>query len=172
MRKSSFRRLRALRRDERGVAAVEFGIWSVIFFLTMTVALDFGMYINYQLKLGGAVEQASVYAFNTRDNVNMTTIRDYAVAASGLTSPAPVVTVGCNGGTSNCVNAARKCACITGSAPTPTYTETTCGQACPAGGNAGYYLNIKAQYLYSPVLVPNRWLEGNKITETAVVRLQ
>ncbi len=166
------RLLSGLRDDQRGMATIEFALLSVLFFFVMTAGLDLGMWYQQRQRIDSAVEQGSMIAFNTRTTVDQAAIGTYVAAASKL-STAPTVTVGCNGGTSNCVNSGRTCACVSGSPPTPTYTATACNATCADGSLSGYYMNIKAVATSSTMLVPAAML-GGSMTQTrgAVVRLQ
>lgn len=161
-----------LRDDRRGMATVEFALLSVLFFFVMTAGLDIGMWNQQRLRLDSAVEQGAMIAFNSRANVDQAAIRTYVAAAAKLPA-APTVTVGCNGGSSNCVNASRPCACLSGSTPAPAYTATACNATCADGSLAGYYMNIRAVATSSTMLVPEAMLGGNMVqTRSAVVRLQ
>lgn len=161
-----------LRNDRRGVATIEFALLSVLFFFVMTAGLDIGMWYQQRLRLDSALEQGAMIAFNSRTSVDQAAIGTYVAAAAKLSS-APVVTVGCNGGSANCVNSSRTCTCVSGPAPTPTYTAMTCNSTCADGSLAGYYMNIKAVATSSTVLVPAAMLGGNMVqTRSAVVRLQ
>ena len=166
------RLLLRLRQDQRGVATIEFALLSVLFFFVMTAGLDIGMWYQQRLRVDSAVEQGAMIAFNTRTNVDQAAVRTYVGAAAKL-SAAPIVTVGCNGGTNNCANAGRTYACISGSPPTPTYTAAALNATCADGSLAGYYMNIKAVATSSTMLVPAAMLGGNMVqTRSAVVRLE
>lgn len=164
--------LSRLRADRRGVATIEFALMSVLFFFVMTAALDIAMWYQQRLRLDSAVEQGALIAFKTRTSVDQAAIGSYVASAAKLSS-APTVTVGCNGGASNCVNASRSCACVSGTTPTPTYTATACNAACADGSLAGYYMTIKAVATSSTMLVPAAMLGGGMTqTRSAVVRLE
>lgn len=164
--------LHRLSREERGVATIEFALLSVLFFFVMTAGLDLGMWYQQRLRLDSAVEQGAMIAFNARTTVDQATIDNYVTAAAKL-STAPVVTVGCNGGTNNCVNSARTYACVSGTTPTPTYTAAAANAVCADGSLAGYYMDIRAVSTASTMLVPAAMLGGNMVqTRSAVVRLE
>jgi len=163
--------LQRLRCDEGGTAAIEFALWSALFFAVVLVALDFGMYRLYQLRLASAVEEGAILSFNMRGTLSQdsgATVRNYVRASAGLPGTAPIVTMNCNVGTANCVSVGRTCACVSATG----FTAAPCATACPAGGTAGYYLKLTASYTYTPVIVPNRWLSNRAMRESAVVRLQ
>lgn len=158
--------------DQRGMATVEFALLSVLFFFVMTAGLDLGMWYQQRLRVENAIEQGAMIAFSTRTNVDQAAIGNYVAAAARLTST-PTVTVGCNGGMSNCVNASRTCACVSGTTPTPTYTAAACNATCADGSLAGYYMNIKAVATSNTMLVPAAMLGGSMVqTRSAVVRLE
>jgi Flp pilus assembly protein TadG len=166
--------LARLRRAQDGVATIEFAFLSLFFFGIMTVALDFGMYVQEKLKLGQAVEQGVILAFNIRDGDATTfkpaTIQTFVKSTAKLTA---LPTVTCNNMT--CVAKASRGAsdyrCINQSSGAILSTAQASGAACTGGGNAGYYLKIVATKTYRPMVVPNRWLGGTTMTQSAVVRL-
>jgi Flp pilus assembly protein TadG len=166
------RHLLRLRDEQRGVATIEFALLSVLFFFVMTAGLDLAMWYQQRLRLDSAVQQGAMIAFSSRASVNPSAIGTYVAAAAKL-SAAPTVTVGCNGGTSNCVNTSRTCACVSGTTPTPTYTTAACNATCADGSLSGYYMNIKAVSTANTLLVPAAMLGGTMTqTRSAVVRLE
>lgn len=166
------RHLLRLRDEQRGVATIRFALLSVLFFFVMTAGLDLAMWYQQRLRLDSAVEQGAMIAFSSRASVNQSAIGTYVAAAAKLAA-APTVTVGCNGGTSNCVNTSRTCACVSGTTPTPTYTTAACNATCADGSLAGYYMNIRAVSTANTLLVPAAMLGGTMTqTRSAVVRLE
>lgn len=161
-------RMRQLRFDNRGNATIEFAFISLFFFSVMMVTLDFGMYLHYRLRLGAAVEQGGMLAFNNRSNIDATQISNYVIAASRLTGTVSV-DFKCNG-SSSCTNTNRQCSCL--AADGKSFTATSCGGNCSDGSTAGYYMNIAATYPYSAMVVPNQWLNGTTIAQSTMVRLQ
>lgn len=158
--------------DERGAAAVEFAFMSIFFFGVMVVALDFGVYVQQKMRLGSAVEAGAILAFNSRDAVNASSISTYVQQAAGLTT-AP--TVNCNNGTTCVALAARTNTdyrCINSANGQLETTTRANGDVCPSGGRAGYYLRIVASRTYAAMVVPNSFLGGDIMSQTALVRLQ
>jgi Flp pilus assembly protein TadG len=162
--------LRTLFADRKGVAAIEFAFVSVFLFGILMVALDFGFYTQQRLKLGGAVEQAAIIAYNQQLGTTATpstaTVSNYVQTYSGLKN-APVATITCNG-TANCGDG--KCSCITSAGGFS--IVATCNLACPTGGLSGNYLQVSATATYNSVIVPDKYLNGGQMTQVAVVRLQ
>ena len=73
-----------LRRDQRGVAAVEFALWTTVFFFAVMVALDFGSYYMHRGKLSTAVGAAAVSAYNQPNNVAFNSMQGYVQSLSGF----------------------------------------------------------------------------------------
>src|SRR3546814_3666456 len=108
-----------------------FAVFSSMFFMVMMVALDFGMYLTYQLRLNAAVEQGSMLAFNNRNAIDAQQIDNYVAAASRLPGGTVTVDVECNG-SSSCTNTSRQCACL--SADGQSFAAAaSCGAVCPSG---------------------------------------
>ncbi len=164
--------LRRLFRARRGSATVEFGLLSLFFFGIAMVALDFGFYVQQKLKLGSAVEQGAIFAFNTRDAINPTNVTNLVKTAASLPG---TPTVSCNNNVT-CVALASRSTndyrCIDQTTGVIGTTAYAVGAACSGGGTAGYYLKIVATRTYNAMIVPDKWLNGTALTQTAVVRLQ
>ena len=165
--------LRALRRDRRGAAAVEFAILSACFFFAFMAVLDFGSFFVSEHRLGQAVVSAGNSAFSHRDSVDFSSIPGYVQNAAG--NAAATVNITCNGSASQaCTNTGRSCACVSN---TGTYTAAICAASCPTSGysanqKAGYYLTITASAPYSAVIIPNSILKNGTIRRSVTMRLQ
>lgn len=166
-----------LAHDERGSAAVEFALASLFLFGTIAAGLDFGVYTQQKLKLGSAVEQAAIMAFNDRSsapNVDTSVLTSHiASVVSGVS----VVGFQCNG--SACGSGAPQSRCVAAPAVSggaPTFSSPTTGSdgalTCASGAPPGYYLVIRANKPYQAVVMPDKWLGGSTMVEQAVVRLQ
>jgi hypothetical protein len=167
--------LRRLSGDRRGVAAAEFAIWMVLFFVIMLAALDIGIFSIQRARLAQAMSGASIAAFESRDAVNYSALPGYLRAASNITTPgALTVRIGCNGGQDNCVNTSRTCACLTSSATL--VPAGSCGAPCGGGASAnsqsGYYLKMTASYPFRPALLPRGLLGNGVVSQSTTVRLQ
>jgi Flp pilus assembly protein TadG len=161
------KQFRLLLSDIRGVAAIEFAFVSLFLFGTITVALDFGYNAQQRLKLGNAVEQAAVVAYNQQTGSDTSTISSLVIAASGIKN-APSVSVTCNG-TTTCGDG--QCSCITSSGGFA--LAATCNAKCPGSiAISGNYMKLAATATYNAVIVPDRWLGGSTIRSSAVLRLQ
>jgi len=168
-------RLRAFLRQQKGSATVEFALVSVFFFGILMVGLDFGIYAQKTLKLGNAVEQASIVAFDARaaqPAVNTNQISTYITSVVG---GSPTVTIRCNG-VATCDGTAPATQCIGAPATAggwPTFTTPTAsgGTVCTNGAVPGYYVVIRATQTYKSVVVPNQYLNNGAMQQQAVVRL-
>jgi len=164
--------LRSLIRDQHGAAAVEFALWSVMFFLVVMVAFDFAGFYLQRGKVDEAVAAAAVSAFDHAEEVAFADLPAYVRALAD--DPDLQVATSCNGGTTSCANTSRQCACLKGDGA---FTAATCGATCTAAGTlagstGGYYLTIAATRPYSPVLLPNDTAVPDTIAQHATVRLQ
>jgi len=164
---------RALLRQQRGVATIEFAFASVFFFAILMVGLDFGVYAQQNLKLGSAVEQGAMIAFTNRSGaVNTTQIGNYVTSMAGGT---PTMSYRCNGSTDCSGTATQMCIgapATSGGWPTFTSPNGTGSSAtCTSGATPGSYLVIRATRTYQSVVVPNKYLSGGTMQQQAVVRL-
>ena len=164
--------LQSFRHDQRGVAAVEFALWTTSFFFVVMIAIDFGAYYMQRTKLNTAVGAAAVAAFNDADNVNFTDMPGYVRSLSG--DQAATVGLSCNGAAASCTNLNRTCSCLKNDG---TYVSAACGSSCTgsgmtAGSTAGYYLTINASRPFEAMIIPQSVLDGATVAQRATVRLQ
>jgi Flp pilus assembly protein TadG len=161
----------ALLRHQKGSASVEFALVSLFFFGIVMVGLDFGIYAQQNLKLGNALEQASVIAFNARSTepvVDKTQLSNYITATVG---GSPTVTIQCNGA-STCDSSAPASKCIGAlSNGWPTFSAPSSSGSCTSGATPGYYVVIRATKTYKSVVVPDKYLNNGTMQQQAVVRL-
>lgn len=164
-------RLLRLFRDRRGVAATEFALLSSLFLVFTLVSLDMGTFLMKRSQLSNALDSAALASFAQRTNVNFTGLPTFVTQASRMSGT--TVTVGCNGGTGNCVNTNRTCACLT---KTATFVAATCGATCTgavtANSVAGYYMTISASASHTPVIMPGRLFDTLPTSQKITVRLQ
>ncbi|WCT74598.1 pilus assembly protein [Sphingomonas naphthae] len=161
--------MRRLLSSERGTATIEFALVSLFFFGLVVVALDFGAYVQQKLRLGAAVEQGSIMAFNTRDSVVPANVSNY-ISAAARTATAPTTAITCNQGQA-CTNTGRTCACYNAASKAFT-AAASCSATCTDGALAGYYMTITSTTPYQAMIVPDALLSGRNLVQTAVVRLQ
>ncbi|MDQ1228655.1 TadE/TadG family type IV pilus assembly protein [Sphingomonas sp. SORGH_AS_0879] len=163
-----------LLRDTRGVAAIEFALWSLLIFGALLPALDFGVYLVRSARLSSAVEQASILGYNMRNAnaLDVDRLSRYVVAASALPADAVTATIRCNGQAQNCAVApsARSCSCVAPGLPTTYVPASSCGAPCPSGATSGFYVTIAATSNYRSI-IRNPWLDGSTMASAVTVRL-
>lgn len=167
------RRIKRFVRDRRGVAAVEFALWSVLILGALVPCLDFANYLLQSDRLNGAVGQASILAYNMRGGAVDTQQLSQYVAASAGSGLAVSATVSCNGNQQSCATppSDRACACVGPGKPVTFVPTGVCGATCAGGATSGFYLTVAGTRPYRTI-VPNRWLNGQIIEGTTTVRLQ
>jgi Flp pilus assembly protein TadG len=141
--------------DEKGTAALEFGMVGTMLTLLLLGGIDFGMGYWEQIQVGNAVRAGGDYAI--LNGWNQSGIKTAVTSATSLSSiaatPSPTESCGCPSTSSG-------------------ITTATCGSSCTGGGTAGTYVTVNAQASYSPIFS----LSGlaNKITLTAstIVRIE
>lgn len=158
-------------RDRTGAVAIEFALWSTLFFLVALGAFDLGDSYFKRSNIGSAVSAASLQAFDQRTNVKFTELPAYVKAIAA--DDDLVVTVRCNGSSTACTNSLRSCACLNRAG---TYVAKACGDSCNGSGftsgvTAGYYLTITATGPSNPAILPGKAV-GAELTQTATVRLE
>ena len=166
-----FDRIRKIRSDQRGVAAIEFALWASLIGLPLIGGADFALYSMSKLRLNNALGQGVIAAFQTREAVNVTTTRNIVTASWGNT-PAVTVTVTCNG-TASCVNTNRPCARITGwSAGAPQFTAVACNSGCVGNSCPGYFMTIRGEATYSSIINNGRFTAPTQLDQSVTVALQ
>lgn len=166
------RHARDLRGDQSGVAAVEFGLWTTMFFFGIMAAIDFGVFYVERSKVSEAIGAGAVSSFSSADNVNFAQMPDYVKALAE--DPNLTVALSCNGAANSCTNFSRSCACLKTDG---SYVANACGTSCTgtgvtSGSTAGYYLTITATQNYTPVMLPHSVLADKDFSQQATVRLQ
>ncbi|MFZ5747239.1 MAG: hypothetical protein ACOY45_06220 [Pseudomonadota bacterium] len=154
---------------------IEFALTSLFLFAMTLTGLDLAGFYIQRSNLRAAVSAAAVSAFATRDAANYAGLVSYVQRASRAPDPSGVtVTTGCNGGTSNCTNTGRTCSCLstTGTYVAAASCTATCSGGATSGSTAGYYLNIQARYIYTPLILPRGLMGNTAIAEAVTVRLQ
>jgi len=137
--------------DDRGLAAVEFGVVVPVLALTVLAVSDLGLGLARKMQVENAVQLGSSYAvvrgFDA-SAISAVVTNDSSISAS----PAP----------------ALYCGCPTGSG----ISAVACGSTCGSGARAGTYVSISAQATYSTNLnyqvVPTTYT----LTAQSTVRLQ
>lgn len=144
------RALRRLRRDRRGVSALEFAVIAPVMVTVMLAAFDFGNAAQQQIALQEAVRSGAAYAqYFPTDKVGIRGAVTGAMPDGWSLSDVPVVSCTCNGGAAfSCDNPPANC-------PPP------------------LMLTISATMPYTPISALFPTLNGSSvITANYVVRVQ
>ena len=171
--------LSALRRDERGVSAVELGLSAALILPPLGSVFDFGMAFSEQIKVQQAVQAGAQYAsMNVWDTSTSPTAITNVVTNALPTSLQSSVTVAGDFNTDGSVNHSapyEACYCPSGTGLTATDSLTTCGTTtCSDGESSGYYVSVSAKISYTPVAPYSFVFMSNpqNLTASSVVRVQ
>ncbi len=120
--------------DEKGTAAVEFGMVGTMLTLLLLGLIDFGMGYWELIQVGNAARAGAEYAI--LNGWNQPAITTAVTSATGLISiaatPAPT----------------QSCGCPSAGAG---ITAAACGANCAGGGTAGAYVTVNAKASYSTI---------------------
>jgi Flp pilus assembly protein TadG len=162
-------------REQDGVAAVEFAIYALVFFMIVAAVVDIGLLLFTQSELDAAVSAGAEYAANSAALV--------ATNPSGLSTNITGIVENANGtGWANAsvtVNNndpnASDCYCPTGTPGNWTWTAAPggCGQSCGAGGGiGGQFVTITATRTVSPLFPAFGFVQSGTISANALVETQ
>jgi uncharacterized membrane protein len=126
---------RVLRKDSRGVAAIELAIVAPVLVLLLLCCVDLGIGIFRKMQVQNAAQAGAQYAaINGFDAKGISNAVVSATAASAVAaSPEP----------------SRFCGCPTVSR----INVATCNSSCSGGGMAGNYVKVSAQSIYNTLLI-------------------
>jgi Flp pilus assembly protein TadG len=149
------RRFSRLFFDERGTAAIEFGVIGAFLGLLLLGLVDFGMGYWQQMQVGNAARAGAEYAIlKGWDQSGITTAVTAATGLGSITAtPAPTKTCGCPNVSTG-------------------ITAATCNSSCAGGGTAGTYVNINARASYSTVFTYPGVANPLILTASTTVRIQ
>ena len=126
------RRFSQLFVNEKGTAAIEFGLVGTMLSLLLLGLIDFGMGYWEQIQVGNAARAGAEYAiFNGWASSGITTAVTSATSLSSISAtPAPTQTCGCPSASGG-------------------ITTATCGASCTGGATAGSYVTVNAKASYT-----------------------
>jgi Flp pilus assembly protein TadG len=176
-------------RDRRGVAAVEFALFSVVFLIILAGTVDIGNLIFSEFQLDATVAAGAQYAVVNASSVNSSNGATLAssvstVVNSGHSSTGWSNTVVVNNGPSVTTNNgspnssgtaanADSCYCPTGSPGSWSWgTSKTCGSSCTGGGKAGKFVTISATRSFTPFFPAWGFISNNTLSRSAMVQVQ
>jgi Flp pilus assembly protein TadG len=140
--------------DEKGTAAIEFGLVASLLSFLLLGLIDFGMGYWQQMQVGNAARAGGEYAIaNGWSQSKITTAVTSATGLSSITAtPAPTQTYGCPSANAGITAAAN-------------------GSKCTGGGTAGSYVTVNAQASYSTVLTYAGIANPMILTARMIVRI-
>ncbi|HVO26848.1 MAG TPA: TadE/TadG family type IV pilus assembly protein [Candidatus Margulisiibacteriota bacterium] len=185
------RLLRALPfRDRRGVAAVEFALFSVVFLVILAGTVDIGNLIFSTYQLDATVSAGAQYAVVNATSVSSTNGATLASSISAVVNnghgtgggwsntvvvnngPTTTTSDGSPSSSGTALNADR-CYCPTGSPGSWSWgSSQICGAGCGGGGIAGKFVSITATRTFTPFFPAWGILSGNTLTRTAMVQVE
>ena len=158
-----------LRRDRRGLAALEFALVAPMLLLILGGIADFGLIMVGRSRLANGVAQAAQLALLSGAGVSATSITtnvQNGASRAGLTEAVTVTVTG------------PACYCVTGT-PASLGTKSTlsanytCTATCPASATGpGTFVTIAAKYTFQPLMPLSALLSSLTIGQTTTVRLQ
>ncbi|MGB9116946.1 TadE/TadG family type IV pilus assembly protein [Bradyrhizobium sp.] len=147
-------RMRTLREDAAGVAAIEFAIMIPCLIVMTVGTVDLGMGIYRNMQVQNAAQIGAQYAMtNSFDPAQIASIVSGATGMQGISaSPAPV----------------QFCGCATSSG----VSSVTCGSTCPGGAIYGNYVRVSSQGTYTTLLPYPMFASSFTLTSQSTVRVQ
>ena len=141
--------------DEKGIAAIEFGVIGAFLSFLLLGLVDFGMGYWQQMQVGNAARAGAEYAIlKGWDQSGITTAVTAATGLGSITAtPASTKAYGCPS-----VSAG--------------ITTATLGASCAGGGTAGTYVTVNAQASYSTVFTYPGIANPLTLTASTTIRLQ
>lgn len=125
--------MRSFGRDESGIAATEFALISPFLILLTVGMIDFGMYINENMKVENLARSAAEYVVKGGDEANITA--DVIGASNLLTEEELEDTT---------TQSEMTCECSDGS-------TVACNTECADGGYRRRYFSYSIERAYSPI---------------------
>jgi pilus assembly protein CpaE len=142
----SFKALaRKFRRDEKGIAALEFGLVAPILFFGLLSAIDIGLAVNERMEVNHVLRVGAEAAINKSDEDVVLAIMA-ATASQNMT--ASTNGQGAAGDLSLTVN--QYCAC-----PDATEVAVTCSTICPGDVPTYVYYQLNGSKTYTGMFIPN-----------------
>jgi Flp pilus assembly protein TadG len=181
--------LGAFRRDQSGVAAVEFVLVAPVVIMTLVALMDLGTVLFVRFQLDSSVNAAANYAMVNASSVssangaslatNLATLVASAKSSNWANSSVVVnngpsaSNTGGTGASSGSASPADSCYCPGGTAPTILWGGAqTCGSSCPTGGYAGKFVLLTATEQYTPLISGYGFVSSGAITSTSMVQVQ
>lgn len=152
-------RLSRLRRDRKGVSALEFALCLPVLLMLAGGLADYGLLWDARADLSTAVNAGAEDAMLAGASATKTGVQNVMAAASNQSGATYTATV-------------PACFCVNTSGTTVTTASQTCGVTCSNGTTPGTFTTLTATYTYTPIMPNFGQLATTTQTVTATVRLQ
>ncbi len=139
---------RKFRRDDSGVAAMEFGLVAPILFFGLLSTVDLGMAINERMEVNHVLRAGAEAAINKSDEDTVLAVMAATAAQNMTVNIGDDDNQGAYGALSLTVN--QYCAC-----PDATEVEVACTTICPGDVPTYVYYQLDGAKTYSGMLIPN-----------------
>ncbi len=173
-------KIRAMSTDQRGVAAIEFGIFSVLLALALANVVDVTMYLYQRMQAENATEVAAQAAWKTCDLTVLPLTTDCSTLAASVTavqnalgSTSLGTRVALVSGSPSvgyyCVNSSNALQYVSNISSKP----ADCTVAGTPSLQPGYYIQVQTTYTYAPIF-PGVSVSGTfptPISGTSLMRL-
>jgi Flp pilus assembly protein TadG len=151
-------KIRALSADQRGVAAIEFGIFSVLLALALANVVDVTMYLYQRMQAENATEVAAQAAWKTCDLTVLPLTTDCSTLAASVTavqnalgSTSLGTRVALVSGSPSvgyyCVNSSNALQYVSNISSKP----ADCTVAGTPSLQPGYYIQVQTTFTYTPI---------------------
>jgi Flp pilus assembly protein TadG len=176
-------------RANRGVAAVEFALYSVVFLPLLAGTTDVGMLIYTHFQLDAAVAAGAQYAVVNAANVNSSSGASLATSIATLVAntqgsgwanstvvvnngPSAAVTSG-SASSSGTASNADSYYCPSGTPGSWTWgSAVAAGASCTGGGTAGKFVTVAASRTYSSIFPGISIVHSGPVSQSVIVQVQ
>jgi Flp pilus assembly protein TadG len=153
-------------RNQRGVAAVEFGLLATVLTILLPAATDLALAIWANQQVGNAARAGSEYA--AAQCWDSTSNAVYGTCANGISTAATSATSGMNRASSVTATSTNYCGNASASGVTQTCVLPC---ACASGPTTGAYVSVTANTTYTPIF-PVIWGHNTvSLSATSVTRI-
>jgi len=151
-------RIKAMPADQRGVAAIEFGIFAPLLFLALANVMDVTMYLYQRMQVQNATEVAAQAAWKKCDLTALPPTTDCSTLAASVTavqnalgSTSLGTAVSLVSGSPSvgyyCVNSSNALQYVSAISSKP----ADCTAAGTPSLQPGYYIQVQTTYTYTPI---------------------
>ena len=173
-------RIKAMPADQRGVAAIEFGIFAPLLFLALANVVDVTIYLYQRMQVQNATEVAAQAAWKTCDLTALPLTTDCSTLAASVTavqnalaSTSLGTAVSLVSGSPSvgyyCVNSSNALQYVSAISSKP----ADCTAAGTPSLQPGYYIQVQTTYTYTPIF-PGMSISGTfptPINSASLMRL-